>query len=93
MPFNPTDELELRFTVAEWNSILAQLQEGKYKRMAPLISKINLQAAQLEHQQKVKEAAQQQEAAAPLGYTNGQMQPDVAVTGDSVGTIVIAKDG
>ena len=89
MPFNPDDELTLRFSVNEINQIMGQLQEGPWKIVHPLITKINLQATQQE-----QEAAKQTAAARPANapYTNGEMQPDVAVTGDSVGTIVLAKD-
>ena len=70
MPFNPSDELTMRFTVVEWNQVIAQLQEGPYKITAPLINKINLQAAQHERE------AQQPQAAMPAGditYTNGEL--------------------
>ena len=97
MPFSPNDELNLRFTVTEWNSILGQLQEGPWKIVAPLINKINLQAAQQEQEAAKRAAAAQQQPADAPGiarppYTNGEMQPDIAVTGDSTGTIVLAKD-
>ena len=69
MPFNPADELAMRFTVAEWNSILAQLQEGPWKIVAPLINKINLQAAQ-------QETAQAKPGVNP-NYANGEMHGDV----------------
>ena len=74
MPFNPTDELEMRFTVTEWNAIIAQLQEGPYKITAPLINKINLQAAK--HEQQTREPQQ----AGDITYTNGELlhsQPDL----------------
>jgi hypothetical protein len=61
MPFSPNDELTMRFTVSEWNQVLAQLQEGPWKIVAPLINKINVQAAQHEKQ-------------SAGGYTNGGMQ-------------------
>lgn len=79
MPFNPTDELEMRFTVTEWNQVIAQLQEGPYKIVAPLINKINLQAAK--HEQQAQGA--QPASAQPVGditYTNGELlqpQPDL----------------
>ena len=76
MPFDPHDELDMRFTVAEWNQVLRQLQEGKYKRMAPLINKINMQAAQHEAQRQAAAEASaiaQQQPAAPIGYTNGEI--------------------
>lgn len=70
MPFNSNDELEMRFTVSEWNQIIGQLQEGPYKITAPLINKINLQAAK--HEQ------EQQKAAPPGdGYTNGELAQPV----------------
>jgi hypothetical protein len=82
MPFNPNDELEMRFAVTEWNQIIAQLQEGPYKTVAPLINKINLQAAQ--HEREAQQAQQPQAAQAqPVGditYTNGELlqpQPDL----------------
>lgn len=46
MPFSPNDELTMRFTVAEWNTIIAVLADGTYKTVFPLIQKINMQAAQ-----------------------------------------------
>lgn len=67
MPFNPTDELEMRFTVTEWNAIIAQLQEGPYKITAPLINKINLQAAK--HEQQAREPP----PAGDISYTNGEL--------------------
>ena len=73
MPFNPADELAMRFTVAEWNSILAQLQEGPWKIVAPLINKINLQAAQQETAQ-----AQSVKPGVNPAYANGEMHGDVA---------------
>lgn len=79
MPFNSNDELTMRFTVTEWNEIIAQLQEGPYKKSAPLINKINLQAAQ--HEREAQAATQP--AAEPVGditYTNGELlgpQPDL----------------
>jgi hypothetical protein len=36
----PTDELTVRMTAAEWNQILAVLSEGAYRIVAPLIIKI-----------------------------------------------------
>lgn len=71
MPFNPTDELEMRFTVTEWNAIIAQLQEGPYKLTAPLINKINLQAAKHEQQAQNPET----QVAGDITYTNGEIQP------------------
>lgn len=71
MPFNPNDELELRFTVSEWNQIIAQLQEGPYKITAPLINKINLQAAKHEQQAQNPET---QVVGGDITYTNGELQ-------------------
>lgn len=68
MPFNPNDELTMVFTVSEWNQVISQLQEGPYKITAPLINKINLQAAKHEQQQK---------QAGDITYTNGEMQPEL----------------
>lgn len=76
MPFNPTDELDMRFTVTEWNAIIAQLQEGPYKITAPLINKINMQAAK--HEQEA--AKTQQVQAGDIAYTNGELlqpQPEL----------------
>lgn len=70
MPFNATDELEMRFTVTEWNAIIAQLQEGPYKLTAPLINKINLQAAKHEQEAQAQQAAQQ---TGDITYTNGEL--------------------
>lgn len=69
MPFNPTDELTLRFTVTEINQIMAQLQEGPWKLVHPLITKINVQAAQQESQAAVPHTGD-----ISVGYTNGEMQ-------------------
>jgi hypothetical protein len=66
MPFQPTDEITLRLTVTEWNQIIAQLHEGTYKVMAPLINKINVQAAQ-------HEKASQEQAA----FANGEVKSDI----------------
>jgi hypothetical protein len=90
MPFSPTDELDMRLTVAEWNVVLAHLQEGRYKDTAALIVKINTQAVAHEQQSK---PAPPQESSAP-GYTNGEVREGdtVAVTGDTQGTIVLAPD-
>ena len=44
MPFQPTDELTLKLTVAEWNQVIAQLNEGPYKTVAPIIQKVQMQA-------------------------------------------------
>lgn len=77
MPFSPTDELDMRFTVSEWNAIIGQLQEGPYKITAPLINKINLQAAK--HEQEQQKAANTQQAG-DISYTNGELlhaQPDL----------------
>lgn len=78
MPFNPTDELEMRFAVSEWNQIIAQLQEGPYKTVAPLINKINLQAAK--HEQEARESQQGAQPAGDITYTNGELlqpQPEL----------------
>lgn len=76
MPFKPSDELVMRFTAAEWNEVIAQLQEGPYRRVAPLINKINVQAAQQE------QASQQDQpvVAGDITYTNGELltpQPEL----------------
>lgn len=64
MPFNPNDELTMRLTVNEWNQVIAVLNDGQYKIVAPLINKINVQAAQQERQA----------ATLPPGFTNGEDQ-------------------
>jgi hypothetical protein len=51
MPFQPTDELSIRMTVAEWNQIMAQLQKSPYEVAAPLIGKITSQANAAQAQQ------------------------------------------
>ena len=61
MPFQPTDELTLKLTVAEWNQVIAQLNEGPYKTVAPIIQKVQMQAAQHE------------KASQPQGFINGQI--------------------
>lgn len=73
MPFNPNDELTMSFTVVEWNQVIAQLQEGPYKITAPLINKINLQAAQHERQAQTASAAGEPQAAGDITYTNGEL--------------------
>ncbi len=50
MPFSPQDELNIRFTVAEWNQIIALLNEAPTKIGMPLIQKLNMQAAMHEQQ-------------------------------------------
>jgi hypothetical protein len=40
----PTDELAISLTIAEWNQILQILGEVPYRVVAPLIGKINEQA-------------------------------------------------
>lgn len=75
MPFNPSDELTMIFTVSEWNQVIAQLQEGPYKITAPLINKINIQAAK--HEQE----SRQQQQAGDIAYTNGEMQSDEPLLG------------
>lgn len=80
MPFNPTDELEMRFAVSEWNQIIAQLQEGPYKTVAPLINKINLQAAKHEREAQTASAVGEPQTAGDITYTNGELlqaQPDL----------------
>lgn len=80
MPFNPTDELTMRFTVTEWNQVIGQLQEGAYKIVAPLINKINLQAAQHEREAQTASAAGEPQTAGDITYTNGELlqpQPDL----------------
>jgi hypothetical protein len=48
----PTDELTVRMTAAEWNQVLAVLSEGAYRIVAPLIIKIRDQGmAQHDHLQ------------------------------------------
>lgn len=76
MPFKPSDELTMRFTASEWNQVIAQLQEGPYRLVAPLINKINIQAAQ---QEQAANASQTVEAG-DITYTNGELlqaQPDL----------------
>lgn len=76
MPFKPSDELVMRFTASEWNQVIAQLQEGPYRLVAPLINKINMQAAQ---QEQAANAPQTVEAG-DITYTNGELlqaQPDL----------------
>ena len=68
MPFKPTDELTMRFTASEWNQVIAQLQEGPYRLVAPLINKINVQAAQQE-----AAAPAQPVVAGDVTYTNGEL--------------------
>jgi hypothetical protein len=45
MPFHPTDELPVLLTITEWNQIIGELQNSPYRIAAPLINKINQQAA------------------------------------------------
>ena len=76
MSFKPGDELTMRFTASEWNQVIAQLQEGPYRIVAPLINKINLQAVQ---QEQAANAPQTVEAG-DITYTNGELlhpQPDL----------------
>lgn len=76
MPFKPSDELVMRFTASEWNQVIGQLQEGPYRIVAPLINKINMQAAQ----QEAANAAPQTVEAGDITYTNGELlqaQPDL----------------
>lgn len=88
MPFKPSDELVMRFTVTEWNEIVAQLREGAYKTVAPLINKITVQAAQLE-QEAAK--AQTQAVETTTGYTNGELPPQPDLIGDIRAEVVGAK--
>jgi hypothetical protein len=95
MPFNSNDELDMRVTVAEWNVILTHLQEGVYRIVHPLINKINLQGAQHNAAKEAQEAREfeQQAAATNAGYTNGEIsQPDIALAGDSTGTVTLVPD-
>lgn len=76
MPFKPSDELVMRFTASEWNQVIAQLQEGPYRLVAPLINKINIQASQ---QEQAANAPQTVEAG-DITYTNGELltpQPEL----------------
>jgi hypothetical protein len=88
MPFNPTDELTLRFSVTEVNQILGQLQEGPWRIVAPLITKINVQAAQQEQRGEMEVPPPPTGPPAPEGrpYTaeeisqaNGQWRGDIIV--------------
>ena len=88
MPFNPTDELTMKFTAAEWNQVIGQLQEGPYKLMAPLINKMNVQAAQQEQ----REQQQQKQQTVNAPYTNGEVLPDAPArphTGDIVADVKV----
>ena len=78
MPFQPTDELTLKLTVAEWNQVIAQLNEGVHKIVAPLIQKISVQAAMHE------KASQQVQP----GFANGEMQEDGTKPSIPAGTLV-----
>lgn len=80
MPFNPTDELTMRFTVSEWNQVLGQLQEGPWKVVAPLINKINLQAAQHEKQAQAGYAGGDVTARIENGLDAGELPPDAPAT-------------
>jgi hypothetical protein len=77
MPFNPNDELTMRFTVNEWNQVIAQLQEGPYKITAPLINKINLQAAQHERQAAGGDITAR---VVENGFDGGELPPDAPAT-------------
>ena len=86
MPFKPTDELTMRFTASEWNDVIAQLQEGPYKIVAPLITKINLQAAQ--HEQRSQVPAQAEKPTAQVGdiaYSNGELEAQSSPFGQPSG--------
>ena len=81
MPFNATDELTMTFTVVEWNQVIAQLQEGPYRITAPLINKINIQAAQHEQASRTPPGAglaPAEQHTVDFGYTNGALltQPE-----------------
>jgi hypothetical protein len=47
--FQPSDELVMRLTVNEWNTIMAILGKQSFEVVAPLIQKLNDQTAQ-QHQ-------------------------------------------
>jgi hypothetical protein len=47
----PTDELTVRMTAAEWNQILVVLSDGAYRIVAPLIVKIRDQGMAQDLQQ------------------------------------------
>lgn len=85
MPFNPTDELTMTFTVVEWNQVLDQLRQGPYMIVSPLINKISIQAAQ--HEQASRQAgaglaAGEQQHTVDFGYTNGALlTPDLTPGG------------
>lgn len=82
MPFQPTDELTMRLTVAEWNQVIAQLNEGPYKIVAPLIQKINVQAAQ--HEQR----SQQPQPS----FTNGELKDEKDVAAPTPPAIIPRGD-
>ena len=79
MPFQPTDELTLKLTVAEWNQVIAQLNEGVHKIVAPLIQKISIQAAQHE------KASQQ-------GFINGEVREGDQPAPPVPGTTIVRGD-
>ena len=87
MPFNATDELTMNLSVVEWNQVLAQLAEGPYRIVAPLINKINIQAAQHEQASRIPAGAglaAGEQQTVDFGYTNGAMltpQPDLTPGG------------
>jgi hypothetical protein len=60
-PFNPGDVIAINLTANEWNLVLSQLQEGPWKIVAPLIGKIQMQAAQQQEQTQVQ------------GFANGEI--------------------
>lgn len=46
MPFEPTDELTITLSALEWNQVLGALNEGVYRIVSPIISKITAQCQQ-----------------------------------------------
>lgn len=40
----PTDQITVTLTATEWNQVLAQLAEGPFRIVAPLLGKIQQQA-------------------------------------------------
>ena len=76
MPFQPTDELTLKLTVAEWNEVIAQLGEGKHRVVGPLIQKISIQAAQHEA------------ASRTPGFINGEVKDETPTPPLPGGTLV-----
>jgi hypothetical protein len=65
------DLLNIKLSVNEWQAVMGELQEGKYRIVAPLMQKINEQAtAQI--------AAQQQQAQNPQPPMGPRVVPDSA---------------